>query len=101
MKRLIIASFVLVAMVSLPLSHLLMSAPAGKVKVCHNTGKISDGLGNCVKENGFIFPPGTPCGVIIEVSQKALPAHCRHGDRTIGALRTVGTRCNPLFVPNP
>ncbi len=101
MKRLLIASVVLVAIAALPLSHLLMAGKQGKVTFCHRTGVVPDGEegGNCVNEFGTVIDPDTfaSCGVIIRVSGNACPAHTGHGDTRRGPGRTVGTQCTPDF----
>jgi len=74
MKRFLIILFVLVFIAAIPLSHNLMAKKAekpGKVEICHVNSA------NDVLELGATV---IAFGKVIEVSEKAVAAHEKHGD---------------------
>ena len=95
MKRLLSSLAVATSLVALPLSHFALAQPGkapAKERICHITGQ---GERNGV--DSFV-------GHIIEVSARALPAHCRHGDHQHEDLdnsgRNVGDPCGrPVTLP--
>lgn len=83
MKRFLIILFVVAFIAAIPLSHNLLAQKSANVLICHitHTG---------VNDNNFaIFT-----GHVIEISPKAVPAHCAHGDHNPVQLDKVkGDEC--------
>jgi len=86
MKRPILLLAAAAFLAAIPLSHLAMAQRdrnrererPGKVKVCHIEELSEDGT--------------TLLGTVIEVSERALAAHCRHGDHN-PTDKPVGSGC--------
>ena len=77
MKRLLIMLCIVAFLAALPLSHIAMAAPKGKVLICH-----LNAANDTVRDG---FNPGTwYLGRMIEVAESAVEAHLAHGDMVFG-----------------
>jgi hypothetical protein len=96
MKKLIGLGIVAALLLAIPLANQAIAksdkADAGKVWICHATGRISDGTVENV--NGVPIPEGDIVGQIIEVSGNAVKAHCAHGDKVFPTYDGPGGLCN-------
>jgi hypothetical protein len=79
MKRGVIFIVLAVFIAAIPLSHALKATPAAKVTICH-VNQANDTVP--VKFRIFVwsFEFTVVFGRVIDVSEKAVPAHLAHGD---------------------